>query len=272
MKENPKNKISGLVISKNESPRIESCLQALSFCDELLVIDSGSTDGTQKKARALGAQVFEHPFANYAAQKEYGRTRCTGDWILCVDADEQVSSKLETQIKQVVSSCSVETAAFRIPFRNHFKSTWVKRCGYYPDHHVRLFRKSRARWDLSRPVHEKLLIEGHTETLSGHINHYTMRSIPHFLAKSSRYAELFAKTAHQRGQKSGPFLALLRAGFRFFRAYILKTGFLAGRLGLVLSVLQAFEVYQKYIRLWELKTFASESTQSATPKTEGLEV
>lgn len=243
-----------MVICKNEARRIGACLQSLRFCDEVVVVDSGSTDGTVALAERFGARIFERPYTGQNDQKDFARAQCRGEWVLCLDADEVVTPELEFEIRSVVEQGSTQ-AGYLIPFRNHFRRQWVRRCGYYPDPHVRLVRRERARWDATVPVHDKVLLDGPLGRLSGHIDHYSFESIDHFVAKSSRYAEGFARDAYAKGKRVHLGTIWLHTVGRFVRAYLLKGGIWEGSLGLVISGLQAFEVFQKYVRLWELQRF-----------------
>ena len=243
-----------MVIAQDEESRIAACLDALDFCDERLVVDGGSTDRTRDKAVEVGARVIERPFATWNDQKEFGRRACRGEWVLNVDADEIVHPQLAAQVRAVADDPEMRHAAYRVTFRNYFREEWVWTCGYFPDRHVRLVRRTAAHWDLSA-VHDRVVVDGSTGVLRGHIDHYSFRSLDHFLDKSRRYATASATARHARGQRVSGFTILGRTAFRFVRAYLFQRGFLQGRLGLVIAGLQAQEVFQKYARQWELERF-----------------
>jgi glycosyltransferase involved in cell wall biosynthesis len=246
-------RLSGMVIAKNEAKRIGACLDSLSFCDELLVIDSGSTDGTLEIANRMGARVIERPFAGMNDQKDFGRQQAQGKWVLNLDADEVVTGELRAEILALLDDAHAKPA-YRIPFRNHFRNAWVRRCGYYPDPHVRLIQRERAYWDAKVPAHDHVVVDGEIGSLSGHIDHFSFDSMDHYLAKSAGYADAFAKDALAKGRRVGPLTILVHTAFRFFKAYVLKGGFLEGSLGLTVSGLQAIQAFQKYVRLWELQS------------------
>ena len=250
--------LSGLVIAQDEEDRIRACLEALAFCDEQVVVDGGSADGTCELARSLGARVVERRFTSMNDQKEFGRGVCNGQWILNVDADEVVSAELARQVRSVVDDSNSRYAAYRVTFRNYFRGEWVKTCGYHPDRHVRLVRKAEARWDATVPTHDRIVVAGRIGTLSGWVDHYSFRSLDHFLDKSRRYATEIAAARHAEGRRVSGLAIFGRAAFRFFRAYVLQRGFMQGRLGLVIAGLQAQEVFQKYARQWELEHFGSD--------------
>jgi glycosyltransferase involved in cell wall biosynthesis len=251
-------RLTGLVITKNEEPRIEACLRALSFCDEIVVIDSSSTDKTPELVRAAGARLVDRPFTSFADLKEEGRAMARGRWVLNVDADEIVSEELAHQIRDVVARDDDPCAAYAIPYKNFFRSVWVRHAGYYPDPHVRLFLRERAKWDPSQPTHARVLIDGKIGMLGGHIEHHSFSSIQDFVQKSSRYAASFAEFKHSQGRRAGFFTIAVHTIGRFFRAFVLQGGFMDGTLGLTIAGLQAYEVFQKYARLWERGRFERE--------------
>jgi glycosyltransferase involved in cell wall biosynthesis len=250
-------RLTGMVVCKNEAARIGACLDSLAFCDEILVIDSGSTDGTLDIIHNTRARLLERPFLSMNDQKEYGREMSQGTWVLNLDADEVVTHALQEEIGRVVSE-ERGFGAYRIPFRNHFRSVWVRRSGYYPDPHVRLVRRDRARWDREVPVHDVVRVDGPIGSLEGHIDHYSFDSIADFIAKSCDYADRFARRAFAEGRRAGWWTIGIHTLGRFLKAYVLKAGFLEGALGITISGLQAYEVFQKYVRLWELGRFSGE--------------
>jgi glycosyltransferase involved in cell wall biosynthesis len=252
-------RISGLVVCKNEADRIDACLRSLSFCDEIVVVDSGSTDDTVAIAQRHGARVIERPWKNANDQKEFGRQQAQGTWLVNLDADEVVSDALRDEILALVERGGDDGVdAYLAPFKNYFRTAWVRRCGYYPDPHVRFIRRAGARWDLETPVHDNVLADGATRMLKGHVEHHSFHSMEHYVDKSKAYAEGFARHAHAQGRRASAPTILLHTGWRFFRIYVLKGGFLEGALGLTIAGLQAFDVFRKYTRLWELGRFPPE--------------
>jgi len=250
-------RLSGMVICQDEAERIGACLDSLAFCDEVVVVDSGSTDGTLDIVRSKGAQLFQNPWAGMNGQKDFARQKARGRWVLNVDADEVVSPELAQEVRAIADADADADGpvAYKMPFRNYFRDAWVRHCGYYPDPHIRFVRADVCRWDAAVPAHDKVLVEGDVGELRGHVDHFSFSSIDDFLSKSRRYSSAFALTAYKKGRRSSGGTVLVHTATRFFKAYVLKAGFLDGTLGLVVSGLQAYEVFQKYVRLWELSRF-----------------
>jgi (heptosyl)LPS beta-1,4-glucosyltransferase len=243
--------ISGMIICKDEADCIADCLRSLDFCDEIVVVDSGSTDGTQDIVRSFPTRLVERPFESWNDQKEFGRQEVSSEWVLNIDADEIVSPELRAELLALVRESNDTTVAgARMPFRTHFKRRWIRTCGYYPDYHTRFVRKERAHWDVNA-VHDRVVVDGKIQQLTGHMEHYSFESIDDFVQKSCRYSNAFAVRAHAIGRRSGLASMLVRPVFRFVKSYIFQRGFTQGNLGFLISMLQAYEVFQKYSRLWE---------------------
>jgi glycosyltransferase involved in cell wall biosynthesis len=247
--------LTGMVISLNEAPRIAACLESLAFCDERLLIDSGSTDGTVEIARRLGARVIERPFQSMNDQKDFGRRESRSAWVLNLDADEVVSAELGQEIQALFARGIPDAVgAYRFPFRNYLRDQWIRSCGFYPDPHVRLMRRDRARYG-DAPVHDQLHVDGEVRALRGHVDHYSFDSIRDYLDKSHVYAERFAQAAFQRGQTASAWDIVVHTAARFLRSYLLRGGIFDGALGITMAGLQTAGTFQKYVRLWELNRF-----------------
>jgi glycosyltransferase involved in cell wall biosynthesis len=250
--------LSGMVICLNEERRIGACLSSLAFCDEVVVIDSGSRDRTVALVEASGARLFTRPFVSWNDQKDFGRRQCRGRWVLNVDADEVVSAELAQEIRQAIAAAPEEVAGYAIPFRNHLRDRWLRGAGFYPDPHLRLIRRERGRWDDSA-VHDRVRVEGMVRSLRGHIDHYSFESIADYLEKSNIYAEAFARDAFGRGRRTTAIGILFHAFGRFLKMYLLRGGIRFGRIGVIMAGLQAAATFQKYARLWELEQFPEEA-------------
>jgi glycosyltransferase involved in cell wall biosynthesis len=245
--------LSATVLALDEEGQLPDCLRSLSFCDEVLVIDGGSRDRTREVAAQLGARVLERPFDDFARQHEFAREQARGEWILSIDADERASPELAAAAPVAVSTAAA--AAFALPFKNHFRGVWLRRGGFYPDRHVRLFRRDACRYDLARPVHEKLIVQGRTARLDAPVLHFTYRSLAHCLMKMERYGEAAAQALYASGRRAGALDVALRPLWRLVRALLLRGGLFDGAAGAAMAWARAYEAYVRYARLWELSRF-----------------
>jgi len=245
-------RLSATVLAQDEAERIGGCIESLRFCDEVLVVDGGSRDGTRELAARLGARVVERPFDDFARQHEFARAEARGEWVLSIDADERASPELAARAPSALAGGA---AAYALPFKNHFRGVWLRHGGLWPDRHVRLFRRSSCRYDPGRPVHEKLLVTGVTAPLDAAILHYTWGSLAQCVAKMERYGEQSARALHAQGRRAGAWDVAARPLWRFVRAYLLRAGFLDGAAGAAMAWARAYEAWVRYARLWELSRF-----------------
>jgi glycosyltransferase involved in cell wall biosynthesis len=240
-------KLSATVIAQDEERALPDCLASLKgFCDEILVVDGGSRDATREIAAAAGARVLERAFDDYARQHEFARTEARGEWVLSIDADERASPELSR------APLAGPHAAYSLRFKNHYRGIWLRHGGFWPDRHVRLFRRDACRYDLERPVHEKLIVTGSIGQLDAAILHYTYDSLEDCLRKMHRYGERAAHSLHAAGRRAGTWDVALRPLWRFVRSYFLQLGFLDGTPGAAMAWGKAYEAWVKYGRLWEL--------------------
>jgi glycosyltransferase involved in cell wall biosynthesis len=246
--------ISATIIAQDEEEKIGACIESVrGFCEEILVVDGGSRDRTREvAAKITGVRILERPFDDFARQHEFARTEARGDWILSIDADERASPELA-----LVKPGS--PAAYSLPFKNHFRGIWLRHGGFWPDRHVRLFRRDACRYDLSRTVHEKLLVEGTIAPLDAPILHFTYDSLEDCLSKMTRYGLSAARMLHAQGRTATPLDIAVRPFWRFFRGYVLRAGFLDGAAGAAMAWARAYEAYVKYARLWEYSRLKPEA-------------
>ena len=242
--------ISATIIAQDEERAIGDCIESVrGFCGEVLLVDGGSRDRTREVAsRITGVRILERAFDDFARQHEFARGEAKGEWILSIDADERASPEL-ARVKPG------EHAAYSLPFKNHFRGIWLRHGGFWPDRHVRLFRKDRCRYDPERPVHEKLLVDGATARLDAPVLHHTWGSLAHCLAKTERYGERAAQALFAQGRRAAAWEVALRPLWRFVRGYLLRAGFLDGAPGAAMAWARAYEAYARYARLWELSRF-----------------
>ena len=247
-------KLSATVIAQNEAHRIERCLRSLAFCDEIILLDGGSSDDTAERAAALGARVEQHPYDEMNSQKDRARKLANGEWVLNIDADEEVPGPLADEVQQVVREAPEAVAGYRIPRKTFLgDGRWLSRGGYYPDAQLRLVRRERAYWDAAYDPHDRVVVDGRVERMSNDLWHHGVPDLDHLWTRADRYAEAAARAMLRRGTRPGPAAPLVHGTARFLKSYVLKRGFLLGGLGLTLARSQAYEVREKYARLARLR-------------------
>ena len=240
------------VITLDEEDRIGDCLDSVAFADEIIVVDSGSTDRTVAIARERGARVVVRAWPGYVAQKNFALEQATADWVLCLDADERVSPQLAGEIRSAVAADPGALAGYRMPRKTLYLGRWIMHGGWYPDRKVRLVRRGRARWGGVDP-HDRLEAQGAVGTLAGDLEHRTYRDIRDHLRTIDRFTSVSAGELHARGRSGAVAGMLLNAPAKFLKMYLLKAGFLDGVPGFVVAVLGSYYVFLKYAKLWELQ-------------------
>ncbi len=248
-------RLSGCVIAKDEADRIGACLDSLKFCDEILVLDSGSTDGTQDLARAKGARVIETDWPGWVKQKNRAADAAQFDWILSLDADERVDDALRASIEGLRDGgldAEAGPAAYEVCRRVNYLGKWIRHGGWYPEWRARLFHRTHARWGGVDP-HDRLESKGAVERIrDGHLEHYTYRSIQDHFRQMLRFSEVGARELHARGRKASVVDLVFRPAWRFVYMYFVRCGFLDGRAGYLLARLGATTTFLKYAQLSEL--------------------
>ncbi len=244
--------ISAVVIAHNEADSIGRALTSLACADELVVVDSGSTDCTSDVAASFGARVLLHSWPGYAAQKNYGVEQAHHDWILSLDADEELDAQAQAAVHAwKASGARPGAAGYRFARRARFLGRWIRHGGWYPDYKVRLFDRHRGRWQ-GAYVHETVEVTGPVETLPGEILHYTCDALEEFQERIERYAELGAGEMFERGARPDALLGLLAPSWRFVHTYFLRLGFLDGYPGLLIARMEARYVREKLAKLARL--------------------
>jgi glycosyltransferase involved in cell wall biosynthesis len=243
--------VTATVITLNEARHIEACLASLAWADEVLVVDSGSTDGTADLARAAGARVIERAWPGYAAQKDFAAEQAAHDWILSVDADERVSPALADDIRAVLDRGGDE-AGFRIPRVTFHLGRWIRTTDWYPDYQLRLYDRRRAHW-VRRRVHESVGADGPVGRLAHELQHYAYRDLSHHYDTMQRYTTLAAEQMHADGRRATLLSLLVHPPAAFLRNYVLRRGVLDGVPGLVISAMNAHYVFMKFAKLWALQ-------------------
>lgn len=242
-------KITACIVCMNEADNIARCIESLAICDEVIVVDSHSTDGTREIARGLGAQVIERDWPGFGPQKEFAVAQASHEWVLCLDADEWLSPQLAAEIQALEFEDQV---GFHLPRLSWYFGEWVKYGAWYPDHQLRLYQRSHGHWGGKAP-HEKVEVDGEVGRLAGDLLHRPYRSMSDHLRKIDAYTSTMARDLHARGKRAGLVGLVLRPGFHFWKFYLLQGACWRGRRGLVLALLHAHYAFAKYAKLWALQ-------------------
>lgn len=246
--------LSVVVITLNEERRIAGCLAAVAWADELMVVDSGSSDATVAIARQQGARVVTRPFTTYADQKNAALDAASGDWILSLDADERVTPELANEIRAAIANPG-DAAGFAVLRREHMLGQWIAHGSWGPEYKLRLVRRGSGRWQGA--VHETLHANGPTRRLRGVLLHETNDSISDIVRKTDRYTTLEAQEAHAAGARPSLWRMALYPPALFVYSYIVRGGWRDGRAGFVLAALAAYYTFLKRAKLWEMSRSAN---------------
>ncbi|OBS09620.1 glycosyltransferase family 2 protein [Acidihalobacter prosperus] len=237
---------SAVIITHNEAARIGACLDCLDFADEILIVDSGSTDGTLAIAEGRGIRVVHHDWAGFGPQKRFAVDQALHDWVLCVDADERVSEALRASIEGALTE--PKAMVCRIARRNRFMGRWLRHGEGYPDYVIRLFHRDHAEWS-EDAVHETVLTDDPVITLAGDLLHESEYGVAEYAAKQARYAHLQAERVRAAGGGSSWVRAVVSPGLRFVKFYVIRLGFLDGLPGLAHILLGCFASFLKHLDL-----------------------
>jgi glycosyltransferase involved in cell wall biosynthesis len=255
-------RVSAIVICLNEERRIGRCLASLAWIDELVVVDGGSTDRTVPIAESLGATVHANRWPGYAAQKTFALTRATGEWIVSLDADEELEPSLAQEIQAALATSGQDVDGFVMPRKTRYLGRWIKHGEWYPDDKLRVFRRARAACT-NDDVHERFTVSGRTIRLSGHILHYSHDDVGHHIRKVERYASLVAASRHRAGARFSLGRLLSEPLRRALHAYVWRRGFLDGTQGLIISTVTALYEFLIHAKLFELELSQDRHTQPA---------
>ncbi len=249
--EGKRRPLSAVVIAFNEERRIVPCLESLSFADEIVVVDSGSSDGTVAAARRFTDRVHVVAWKGFGPQKQAAVALAAHDVVLSVDCDERVTPELAREILSILAGNEMR-AGYSVPRRTFLGAKEIRHCGWYPDRTVRLFDRRRARFsdDL---VHERVVAAGDVGECREHLLHHSFEGLSDLMAKLDRYSDLSARQMHARGRVCTPADVTIRPAAAFLKSYVLRLGFLDGFAGFVVSVTTAFLTFSKYAKLRELE-------------------
>lgn len=244
-------KISACVTAGNEEDKIAACLASLMWCDEIIVVDSYSTDKTLEISKQFTSQVFQHPWEGYIAQKNYIRSLANHPWILFVDADEVVSDELRAEIEAEFAKGASAIAGYNFPRMVHYLGKWIRHGEWYPDTKLRLFLKDRGHSAGQEP-HDRVVVDGPTKTLRAPLHHFTYDDVADHINTLNRFSSITANEKFAQGQKFRWLDLTFRPAWRFIKSYIIKRGFLDGRQGFIIALMTAYGVFIKYAKLMEL--------------------
>jgi len=240
-------RLSSITITGNEAVNIADCLDSLSFCDERVVVDGGSTDDTVTIAEKHGAVVYQHPWTDHGAQKNIALSHATGDWVLMLDADERVPPALAAEIKQAIEHDRAD--GFEVPRMSSFCGRWMRHSGWYPDYVIRLFRRNRGRFSEHR-VHTRVICDGKVERLATPLTHIPIRRLQDSITKMNIYSTSGAEDVLESKRKVTFSSGIAHGLWTFLRCYFVQLGFLDGPEGFLLAVANAEGAYYKYMKAW----------------------
>ena len=242
--------LSVVIVTKNAATQLAACLDSASFADEMLVIDSGSSDGTAELAGQRGARVMQKEWLGFGRQKQFAVEAARHDWVLCLDADERVSEPLRASILAALATPAAR--AYAMARCNRFMGRWLRHGEGYPDWSLRLFDRRHARWS-DDPVHEKVLTEAPVTRIGGDLLHDSAETLESYLNKQNRYTSLQAEALFKAGTRAGVAQLLLSPLLRFAKFYFLRLGFLDGTAGLVHIAIGCCNSFHKYAKLMALQ-------------------
>ncbi|HEV2862971.1 MAG TPA: glycosyltransferase family 2 protein [Pyrinomonadaceae bacterium] len=250
-------KITATIITFNEEENVRAACESVSWADEVLVVDSNSTDRTREVAAGCGARVVAREWPGFAAQKQFAAESAAHDWVFSLDADERVSDELRAVVLSLKAQPDAERAdGYRVPRRSFYMGRWIRGGGWYPDHQLRLYRRSEGRWE-GAYIHESVKMRpgARVETLRGDLLHYSVRDASHHHRMvGERYAPLAARQMFEAGRRTTPLRIALAYPSAFARSFVLKGGFRDGLAGLAIARFAAHHAFLKHLMLWELQT------------------
>ena len=239
------------VITKDEAANIDAALESVRWADEIVVVDSGSTDDTVARAQRAGSRVEVHPWPGYSAQKNYAASIASHDWILSLDADERVTPELASEIRALLATEPAHRG-YRVPRISHYLGRWIRGTDWYPDYQLRLYDRRAGTWN-GRRVHESVSLTGKPGQLRHDLQHFPYRDISDHLATIDRYTTLAAEQMRAEGRVPSIAGVVLHPPFAFLRNYVLRGGFRNGSAGVIVSALNSYYVFLKLAKARELR-------------------
>lgn len=246
--------LSVILITRNEAANLHDCLRSVAFADEIIVVDSGSTDDTVAIAKETGAKVYEHDWPGFGPQKNRALDYATSDWVFSIDADERVTPELRAELEQAMRGGKAD--GYFCPRLSQFCGTYIHHSGWYPDYVLRLFRRGKGRFSDSL-VHERVLLEGSSVRLKNPLLHYSYLTMDDVERKVEHYSTAAAQQMFQKGKRTTLAGAAASAGWAFLRTYLIRLGVLDGTAGWRIAVMNLRTTWLKYRKLAALNSARS---------------
>jgi glycosyltransferase involved in cell wall biosynthesis len=243
-------KISAFIVCMNEEQQIRRCLESIKWCDEIVIIDSGSTDKTLDICREYTDRIFVRPWPGFVAQKGFGLEQCRGEWVLNLDADEAVTPELRDEMLAAVTAPGDYNGFYLLRVVFYLGKFWRKG-GWYPEYRLRLCRRAVTTWGGSDP-HEKAIVEGATTRLNSELWHFTYDNISNQIRSLNKFASDTAATLYGKGKRFSVSQLILNPIARFIKFYVFRKGYKEGFRGFLVAIFETFYVFLKYAKLWEL--------------------
>ena len=245
--------ISVVLITKNEAQNLETCLKSVSFAEDIVVLDSGSSDGTRELAQQLGARVFLESWRGFGPMKRRAVELARHDWVLSLDGDEALDPKAQKFVQELFQKGEPQVSAYKFSRISFHLGRWIRHGGWTPDYQLRLFDRRKANWNQSQ-IHEKVEVSsGEVSVARGKIQHWVFRDLSHQIETNNRYSSLGARALYDKGVKFSFSRLIFKPISKFFETYLAKKGFLDGLPGFIISVGAAYSVFLKFSKLWELQ-------------------
>ncbi len=258
-------KLSVTLITRDEAAALPAALESVAWADEIVVVDSGSTDETVAIARRATDRVFVHDWPGYSAQKNFAAEQASHDWILSLDADERVTPALADEIRALLER-EPARRGYRMPRVSYYLGRWIRTTDWYPDFQLRLYDRRAGRW-VGAFVHEGVELDGPVGRLRADLQHLPYRDLSHHLETIGRYTTLAAEQLSARGARVGPVGLAARPAAAFLRNYVARGGWRDGAVGLVVSLLNSYYVFLKFAKLWEIRRSAGRGARNGSRHT-----
>jgi glycosyltransferase involved in cell wall biosynthesis len=243
--------VSVYVLTYNNTRTLEGCLRSLAWADELIVVDSFSDDGSFELAKTFTDKVHRKEWAGHREQYQYAADLTTNEWIMFVDADEEIPPELANEIRTALEQNRGECDGYICHRRTFYLGRWIEYGGWYPDYEIRLYRRDKGRWE--GDLHAKIEVKGRVKHLNHHYLHYTYGDISDHIQTIDKYSQTAAEDMIRAGEKFSLWKLLFRPPFRFLKEYVFKGGLRDGLPGLIVAICTVFYVFMKYAKLWDLE-------------------